>query len=267
MTRPPGAAASVDYQTITVSPTGDVRRLVLNRPDRHNAQNPRMWREIVQAVGRLADDDQVRVLVVEGAGKSFSSGLDQRELGPGGFLRRVADLPHPDTGQPDAALAALAEAQAAFLALRHAPFPVVAAVRGVALGAGLELALACDLRIVTSPARLAVAEVRHGVVPDLGATAFLPRLIGVERALDLILTGREFDGDEAVRLGLALKSVPPEDLDDAVGEYTAVLASATRQVLAHAKAATYETDEAASLRRAAVGMADCLRTAFPRGHT
>ena len=244
------------YLTIRVTASGAVRTVTLDRPQRRNAQTPAMWAEIERAVDALSRDDGVRVLVVEGAGGSFSSGLDLAELDAGGFLRTIADTPPQD---PDPALELISRAQRPFRAMRAAPFPTIASVRGAALGAGLELALACDFRIVAASSTFAVSEVGRGVVPDLGATYVLPRLVGPQTALDLILTSREFTGHEAAELGIALTCVAEAELDAAVAAYAARLAAVPRPVLAHAKAATLAGDEDSSMAAAAVGMAETVR--------
>lgn len=238
---------------LRVERAGAVARIVLARPERHNAQTPQTWRELAAAGAQLVADPEVRAAVLTGEGPSFSSGVDLAEREPGGFLHRLADLPD------HAALAVVEEAQSAFGWIAQAPFPVVAAVRGAAVGAGIQLALACDVRIVAADARLAVAEIGLGAVPDLGATSDLPRLVGLERALDLILTGRRFSGTEAVALGLALRAVPAAAVDAEAMAYAQALATAPRAALAHAKAATREPDRARSLHRAAVGQVECVR--------
>ncbi|MCE0764984.1 enoyl-CoA hydratase/isomerase family protein [Pseudonocardia kujensis] len=238
---------------LRVERSGPVARIVLARPERHNAQGPQLWAELHAAGAQLSADQDVRAAVLLGEGPSFSSGLDLAELEPGGFLHRVA-------GAADAAAQALiAEAQHAFGWIAEAPFPVVAAVHGVAIGAGLQLALACDVRFVADDATLAVAEVGLGVVPDLGATADLPRLLGLEKALDLILTARAFTGKEAEELGLALRAVPAEAVGPEATAYAEALARAPRTALAWAKAATREPDRERSLHLAALGQLGCVR--------
>lgn len=231
---------------------GPVARLVLARPERHNAQTPQLWAELRAAGAALVADESVRAAVVAADGPSFSSGLDLTERDPGGFLHRIA---HADD---TTALAAIAEAQAAFTWIGAAPFPVVAAVRGYAIGAGIQLALACDVRILAVDAVLAVAEVGLGAVPDLGATTVLPRLVGLERALDLVLTARRFDGAEAVAMGLALRTAA--DVDAEAMAYAHAIASAPRAALAPTKAATREPDPGESLALAARGQVECVRT-------
>lgn len=249
-----------DYETLQVSASGPVRHMTMNRPKLHNAQNTVMWDELRRAITTLAADQSVRVVVLAGAGSSFSSGIDLHEIDGGGFLGRIVKLANAD---PDQAHRELADVQNIFRSIRSAPFPVVAAVRGHAIGAGLQLALACDIRIVAATARMAFAESRRGVVPDLGATAFLPSVVGTQMALDLILTGREIRGAEAERIGLALRSVPDDALDDDVSAYATRLAYAPRHVLAHAKRATLEQYQDSSFRLAATGMIESLRHGLP----
>ncbi|MEJ2864772.1 enoyl-CoA hydratase/isomerase family protein [Actinomycetospora flava] len=237
--------------TLRVERDGPVARLVLARPERHNAQTPRLWAELRAAGAELVADEGVRAVVVAGEGPSFSSGLDLAEREPGGFLHRIA---HADEAT---ALAAIAQAQDAFTWIGAAPFPVVAAVRGYAIGAGIQLALACDVRIVAPDAVLAVAEVGLGAVPDLGATTALPSLVGLERALDLVLTARRFDGTEAVAMGLALRTAT--DVDAEALAYAHALAAAPRAALAPTKAATRASDPATSLAIAARGQVACAR--------
>ena len=237
--------------TVRVERSGAVARIVLNRPDRHNAQNPAMWAALRETGAELSADPDVRAAVLTGEGSSFSSGLDLAELQPGGFLHTVAAAPE--------ATALVRDAQAAFGWIRAAPFPVVAAVRGTAIGAGIQLALACDVRIVAEDATLAVAEVGLGAVPDLGATVDLPALVGLERALDLILTARRFGGTEAVSLGLALRAVPAAEVLTEAVAYAERLAAAPRAALSWAKRATREPDPARSLDLAAQGQVECVR--------
>lgn len=242
---------------VLVGGDGPVRTITLNRPDRHNAQTPGMWADLAAAGRALCADPEVRCVLLTGAGPSFSSGIDLDEMRRAeGFLPRLAA--HPP-GDPDPMLPAIAEAQDAVRWMPRAPFPVVAAVHGAAMGAGAQLALAADVRLMAEDARLAVMEVVHGLLPDLGATWSLPRLVGRERALDLILTGRRFSGTDAVALGLALRAVPADELAGVAQEYAATLAAAPRVASAYVKAAVDESDLDANHRLTAVGQAACIR--------
>lgn len=243
---------------LTLTGEGQVRQLVLNRPERHNAQTPVMWAELAAAGRELSSDPEVRCVVISGAGGSFSSGIDLDEIRrPAGFIRRLAA--HP-AGDPDPMLADIETAQDAFRWIPRAPFLVIGAVTGVALGAGCQLALACDIRIVATNARLALREARYGLIPDMGATACLPRLVGRDKALDLILTGRELSGAQAVDLGLALSAHADADVAGAVNDYAAQIAAMPRSAISYAKAAVDAPDPGASLRLAALGQAACIRS-------
>jgi enoyl-CoA hydratase/carnithine racemase len=239
--------------TVRVERDGAVARVVLSRPQRHNAQTPAMWHELAAAGEALAADPTVRAAVLAGDGDSFSSGIDLAEMRPGGFLARAAAADGAHAHE------LVAEAQAAVTWIPAAPFPVVAAVRGVALGAGAQLALACDVRIIADDARLAFREITLGAVPDLGATVVLPRLVGLERALDLMLTGRELTGAEAAAQGLALRAVPDGEVHAAAAEYARELTRAPRAALAAIKAATLEPVPQRSFELAAEGQLTSLR--------
>ncbi|MEU0479502.1 enoyl-CoA hydratase/isomerase family protein [Streptosporangium sp. NPDC006013] len=244
---------------ISIEGDGPIRRLTLNRPARHNAQTPIMWAELAAAGRELTADPDVRCVVIRGSGESFSSGIDLDEMRtPDGFIRRLAA--HPDA-DPDPMLADIEVAQQAFRWIPRAPFLVIAAVTGVAFGAGCQLALACDVRIVAAGARFALREARYGLIPDMGATASLPRLVGRERALDLILTGRELTGAEAVAMGLALSAHPDAEVPAAANEYAAKIARMPRSGIAYVKAALDEPAPDRSLQLAALGQATCIRQA------
>ena len=250
-----GAAEPV----VRIEGSGPVRTLRLDRPGRHNAQTPQMWAELAAAGRTLSADPEVRCVVLNGTGPSFRSGIDLDEMRrPDGFIRRLAA--HPQ-GSPDPMLAEIAVAQNSVRWIPAAPFLVVAAVTGVAIGAGCQLALACDVRIVAEDARFGLKEVRYGLLPDLGGTAALPRLVGRERALDLMVTGREWSGAEAVQLGLALRALPTAEVLPAAREYAAEVARAPRVAIAHIKAAVDVADWERNLSAAAVGQAACIRAA------
>jgi enoyl-CoA hydratase/carnithine racemase len=202
---------------------GPVATVVLDRPDRRNAQTPAMWRRLAEIGDTLPAD--VRVVVLRGEGASFSAGLDRRmfttEGIPGqGSLSGLTSL-------DDGALAATIEGyQQAFTWWRRPDVVTVAAVQGHALGAGFQLALACDLRVVAEDAKLAMLETTLGLVPDLTGTKPLVDLVGYARALEICVTGRTVLAPEAAELGLATVVVPGEQLQDAVRDLVdALLAS------------------------------------------
>jgi enoyl-CoA hydratase/carnithine racemase len=194
-----------------------------------------MWQELRQ-IGRDLSGD-VRVAIVRGEGRAFSSGLD---------LNAVSDAPDtnatdfsiPQLARRDPAEAAdvIARYQEAFSWLRRPDLVSIAAVRGHAIGAGFQLALACDLRVLTEDARFTVAEVALGLVPDLGGTKRLVELVGYGRALDICVTGRRIDATEALGLGLATAVVPDGELDKAVTDLTGQILAAQRDAVVEIKA-------------------------------
>ena len=225
---------------------GPVATVTLSRPDVLNAQTPRMWEEL----RRFGDDlpGDVRVVVVRGEGRSFSAGLDLKQatlssdnsqnvppavaggnFGHGSFADLVR-LP------PAECAARIAGFQQAFAWLRRPDLISVAGVHGHAVGAGFQLALACDLRVLALDAQLAMAEVALGLVPDLGGTKRLVELVGYARALEICVTGRRLDAAEADRIGLATVVVPGAELDGAVADLVAAVLAAPRDAVVEVKA-------------------------------
>lgn len=205
----------------------------LARPEVRNAQTPSLWRELA-GVGAHLDPD-VCAVVLSAEGPSFSAGLDRGMLTaegvPGeGSLIELARLP---AAQLDATLAGYQEA---FRWWREAPVVTVAAVGGHAIGAGFQLALACDLIVAADDAQFAMREVGLGLVPDLGGTQALLDAVGYSRAMDLVLSGRTVDADEAVRIGLAQRRVPRADLESAAHEVARSCSAGRPDVVASAKA-------------------------------
>lgn len=190
----------MEYQNILWEQQGGVGIITLNRPAAMNALNRSHLLELNHAVQRAEFDPGVRSLVLTGAGRGFSAGADVKEWGsPGG-----ADE-EPSAGWIDLAHTLIAR-------IYRLPKPVVAAINGVAVGAGCDIVLAADLRIASTKARFGQAYVKLGYCPDAGGSFLLPRLIGEARAMELIYTGRIIDADEANRLGLLNALVEPEQL-------------------------------------------------------
>jgi enoyl-CoA hydratase/carnithine racemase len=204
---------------IRTSRDGAVLTVTLDRPDQLNAQTPVTWTTLA-GIGAALDDD-VRVVVVRGEGRAFSAGLDRSlfsaEPGIDGGLGDLGRRP------PGAAEERIREYQAGFRWLRSPGIVSVAAVQGHAIGAGAQLALACDLRIVTDDAQLRLPEATLGLVPDLTGTSNLVELVGYARALEICLTGRAVGAAEAQLIGLANLVVPRADLDAAVTDLVAAV--------------------------------------------
>jgi enoyl-CoA hydratase/carnithine racemase len=194
------------YQTIRYERSGHVGTLTLARPEKRNAQNPLMWQEIANLGSELLADDALRCMVVMGEGPSFSAGIDLVE----GLASSMADFSEPtlDEQALDAGLAAAGT----FTWIPKLGCPSIAAVQGHAYGAGLQLALACDFRIFARSAQVGLIETRFGIMPDMGATVRLPRIIGESRARELILLGDVIDATEALRIGLANRVVDDDGL-------------------------------------------------------
>ncbi|MFY1699500.1 MULTISPECIES: enoyl-CoA hydratase/isomerase family protein [unclassified Solwaraspora] len=205
---------------------GPVATVTLDRPDVLNAQTPHMWRAL-RDIGRELRGD-TRVVVVRGAGRAFSAGLDRRAIEQ--LRTALVDLP------ADRAAEQIAGFQEAFTWLGRPDLISVAAVHGPAVGAGFQLALACDLRIVTEEARLRMAEVTLGLVPDLGGTRRLVETVGYARAVEICVTGRWVDAAEARRLGLANLVVPGAELSAAVADLAAAVLAGPRDAVVEIKA-------------------------------
>lgn len=193
---------------VTIDVTDGVADVRLNRPDKLNAVDPAMFAALVEAGAQLAADPSVRCVVLSGEGRGFCAGLDfssfQAMAGParadsGTGSERARD----DVLGTEGRITSLGQ-QAAY-AWTEMPAPVIAAVHGPAVGAGFQIALAADLRIIAPDAKMSVLEIRWGLVPDMTGTQMLPRLVGLDVAKELTFTGRMVDGEECVRLGLATR--------------------------------------------------------------
>jgi enoyl-CoA hydratase/carnithine racemase len=197
-----------------------------------------MW-EALRTIGQELPGD-VRVVVVRGEGRAFSAGLDLAAVSASGAAADpdAARFSFEQMARRDDAEAAgiIAGFQEGFSWLRRPDLVSIAAVHGHAIGAGFQLALACDLRVLAEDAQLTMAEVALGLVPDLGGTKRLVELVGYARALDICLTGRRVGAVEADRLGLATSVVPVAGLDQAVADLTAQVLAARRDAVVEIKA-------------------------------
>ncbi|GIW43230.1 MAG: 3-hydroxybutyryl-CoA dehydratase [Candidatus Binatia bacterium] len=219
------------YEHIRLVRDGGVVTIVLHRPETRNSMTPAMGEEISRAVSELQRDPEVRVLVLRGEGKAFSSGGDL------GMLARDTGLVSGEEGPTMAG--APREFYEKYLSLVRVAVPTIAAINGHAIGAGACLALACDLRVASRSAKLGFTFTRLGIHPGMGATYFLPRLVGTARACDLLFTGRIIDAEEAYRLGLVDRLASPEDFDAAVAALAREIASAGPLAVRLTKRAIY----------------------------
>ncbi|GAA3758463.1 enoyl-CoA hydratase/carnithine racemase [Spinactinospora alkalitolerans] len=215
---------------------GAVATITLARPRRRNAMTGRTWTTLAHVGHSLPSS--VRIVVITGEGPSFSAGIDLAMFGPEGVSGETSLFRQAGTRPRDRAALdeGIAEYQAGYLWLRRPDIVSVAAVRGHAVGAGFQLALACDLRVLADDAKLCMKEPALGLVPDLTGTKPLVELVGVNRAIELCLTARTVSAEEARELRLAELVVPGSDLDDAVADLVAALLAAPAEAAAATKA-------------------------------
>jgi enoyl-CoA hydratase/carnithine racemase len=184
---------------------GPVRHVVLNRPEKRNAMNQELLGELTHALRAAADDASVQCVVLRGEGPVFSAGVDLVELAS-------------FSGQPEV----LRPFRTVFLECANLceqmAKPVVCSIHRTCVGGALEVALGCDLRIAASDAQLGLPEVRFGIIPDVGGSTRLPAVVGLGRAKELIMTARLIDAEEAERIGLVNRVVPPEQLAEATAQ-------------------------------------------------
>ena len=191
----------MEYRSILYNKESGKATVTLNRPRALNALNREIIDELLHALGEAAQDREVKVLILTGAGRAFCFGADISE-----FTRQR------EAGTSDSALLLLEKVQEIIRLLTGMPKPVIAGINGFATGLGLDLALACDLRIAAERAKLAEAYISMGLVPDGGGTFLLPRLVGLARAAAMIFTGDPVGAAEAERLGLVNRVVPTDEL-------------------------------------------------------
>lgn len=225
--------------TVLSERDGRVLTLTLNRPERLNAITAELLDELVRHLRAAADDDEVRAIILTGAGRAFCSGLDLKDAALKGAAaggldvrRELRDYYHP-----------------VIQALRSVPKPVIAAINGPAAGAGFSLSLACDMRVAAESATFVMAFVRIGLIPDAGSTYFLPRLVGPARAAELMMLGDPVSPERALEIGLVSRVVPDTELLAAARQIAARLAAGPRSVafIKEALAASATNDLAGQL--------------------
>ena len=186
------------FETILLEIENGIGRLTLNRPDSLNSFDEKMTAEMQSALGALARDQDVRCVAITGQGRAFSAGQDLKDIRPGSSFsdslrRRYNPIIKLIVGMEK---------------------PVVAAINGVAAGAGMSLALACDFKVMSSGAKFIQAFVRIGLVPDSGSSFFLPHMLGYSKAFELAALGKEVSSEEALNLGLVNRVFPDERFDE-----------------------------------------------------
>jgi len=208
---------------VRVSRDGAVLTVVLDNPTRRNAQTPSLWLALAEVAENL--DPEVRVVVLKADGSSFSGGIDLGMLTPEGVAGEVSLLA-PAAEGAEAMAETIAPYQRGFTAWADVDAVVVAAVQGHAIGAGFQLALAADLRVVADDVHFAMRETSLGLVPDLGGTGPLVALVGYSKALEICVTGRAVGAAEAVASGLASVAVPVDELTATTADLVAAILAA-----------------------------------------
>ena len=211
------------YEAIRSELADGIATITLNRPNVHNAMNERMREELTACFGELARAEDARVVIVTGTGeRAFSAGADIRE-----FVAPQVPVRFRDSRRRVDFRAAM----------DRCPQPIIAAIRGFALGGGLELALACDIRIAGEDSQLGLTEVNLAIIPGGGGTQRLPRLVGRGKALEMILTGARVDAREALRIGLVERVVPATEVLSSAQALARTLAEKAPVALRYAKEA------------------------------
>tara|TARA_B100001964_G_scaffold243900_1_gene323370 strand:- start:103 stop:882 length:780 start_codon:yes stop_codon:yes gene_type:complete len=215
----------VEYTNIKLEKENRVATIRLNRPDALNALSPDLLAELSSALTDVSEDESIKALVVRGEGRSFCAG---------------ADLTYVQTALADPTLLPpyIAQINDAFNQIEKLPVPAIAVVHGFALAGGLELMMACDMAVVAEDARLGDQHVNFGLVPGGGSTQRLPRRVGLQRAMELLTTGKWISGSEGVEWGLALRAAPTESLDEELESILEPLRTKSRDGLALVKSVT-----------------------------
>jgi len=219
------------YKCLFYETKDGIATVTLNRPERLNALGDTLREDLHDAITRASADPDVRVIVVTGAGKGFCAGGDVKAMNEAQDGRRERPLVEKMAPGRDRTL----------LAMREAPQPILAAVNGAAAGAGMNLALACDIRIASTTAKFSQAFVKRGLHPDWGGTYFLPRVVGMAKACELIFTGDVIDAPEALRLGLVSQVLAPEELMPTIYELARKIAAGPPVAIRLARRALYES--------------------------
>lgn len=211
----------MDPKTLVVERADGIVTIILDRPERKNAVNAEMWDELLVTFREIGGQDGDRVVVITGAGGDFCSGADMSTVGEG--------------ERPPHALATMRHVGDVCLALYRLPQPTIAKVRGVAVGAGMNLAMVCDLVVASDTARFSEIFARRGLSIDFGGSWVLPRRVGMHRAKELALFAEIIGAPEAERIGLVNRVVPDADLDEFVAGWAQKLAAGPPIALAQTK--------------------------------
>lgn len=221
----------MDYETIILEKKDRIGTITLNRPERLNAINEKMAEELVDAYDNVAGDDEVRVVVITGAGKGFCAGEDVKV--------RPADA--PGMRKQSVQIAQIRTQQERMIyGPRRIAKPVIAAINGAAVGQGLSICLQSDIRIASENARLGAIWVLRGIPPESLSAYILPQIVGIPKAIELVFTGRIIDAREAKDIGLVTEVYPAEEFAEATHQLAKSIAKGAPIALALAKRAIYQ---------------------------
>jgi len=217
----------VEYENVILDIKDRVATVTLNQPDRRNALSLEMVNDIESALGEIAESDEARVVVITGSGKAFSSGGDMKSMAEG--------MANPSSESREQILDYYRTA----LAVREVAVPTIASMNGHAIGAGLTLALACDMRIAAQEAKMGPTFIQIGLNPGMGTTYLLTRIVGLAKACELVFTAKVIEAGEAERIGLINKAVPRDMLAGETGKLAAAIAAGPPQAMKMAKRSLY----------------------------
>ena len=236
------------YETILFEKSGSVANVALNRPRKLNAFNDTMHEELYEVLDGAASDNEIRCVVLRGEGKGFSAGAD---------LAQIAEGTDGDPDLGDYLRSTYSRLVSRLVSIEK---PIVAALHGPVYGAGVGIALACDMRIAAESARFSVAFIKIGLMPDAGVSFFLPRVVGLGRAMEMSMLGDAVDAEEAHRIGLVNRVVSDDTLAEeaaALAQRLAAMPTSALGKVKHSLYASFESDLETALEREAEGQTFC----------
>lgn len=242
----------MEYRSLIYKKENGMATIILNRPRALNALNAELIDELLDSVRKAAEDSEVKVLILTGAGRAFSFGADISEFSQA-----------QEKGRKDSTWDLLLKSQEIIRLLSGMPKPTIAALNGFATGLGLDLALSCDLRIAAERAKLGEAFVSMGLIPDGGGTFLLPRLVGLAKAAEMIFLGEPVNATEAERIGLLNRVVPNQELEKSTQEMANKLAKGASLAIGLAKRALWKNlqgDLDSALKLEAACQKTCLES-------
>ena len=241
------------YKSLILEKEGSIAVITLNRPDAGNSFDFNMMVEFDDVMKTVSEDSEVRAVIITGAGKYFSTGIDLSMFTDAEALVEKEGVAADITQDPDDDTYGKGTVIGGVIRMRNMKKPVIAAINGTVVGAAFSMTLCCDMRIASDKARFSMVFVKRGIVPDTGGSFNLPRIIGFPRACEMILTGDTIDAAEADRIGLVNRVVPHDELMTAARELAGKIAKnpplAVQTAKAHLYASMAETDFIRQLKR------------------